>query len=288
MKPGMFDNLLPPLPPSIEERLAAGDKEALIGGKRAASWPRLKEEQKFVDADGEKRFYFSDAGAKLNTYKAQELREHPSHWHPLSDMLLHPRLFEEYPDLRHITVRFVLLPPGMNGGYDPKEKSIFINRDADDERVLRTLLHESQHAVQNIERMRMVGLDEIEAAAKKEKGLSPLERQRRVYDIYRELLLEAQARASERMFKEGRPDYFPDVVKQYDVPRVRLPNALDKVVPLPGRMQPLDRDTIKFRRTEPQDAPAEEGVARDFEFDSLDEDEDLLYMDPELSGRRWW
>jgi hypothetical protein len=53
MKPGMFDNLLPPLPPSIEERLAAGDKEALIGGKRARILRRVRSasELPWVDED---------------------------------------------------------------------------------------------------------------------------------------------------------------------------------------------------------------------------------------------
>ena len=69
--------------------------------------------------------------------------------HKLSEVLNHPQLFEIYPELRDVRVTF-----GTEGGgayYNPNMRSIGIGQDARQPGV--ALMHETQHAVQDLEGM---------------------------------------------------------------------------------------------------------------------------------------
>ena len=71
----------------------------------------------------------------------------------LNMVLDHPALYESYPELRHMPVRFEEMLGGDKGGYNPETKSIELdasmrNNEID---VMRAILHEFQHAVQDIE-----------------------------------------------------------------------------------------------------------------------------------------
>lgn len=68
----------------------------------------------------------------------------------LDEILDHEALFEAYPELRNVKVRFEVMYDGKRGSYDRKSNTIKLSsdlRDAPED----TLLHEIQHAVQSIE-----------------------------------------------------------------------------------------------------------------------------------------
>jgi hypothetical protein len=88
----------------------------------------------------------------------------------LGKMMGHPQLFETYPELINLKVRFVDLPPNVLGAYNPSTKAIEIDpyriRQARDslgpesenlystetnEDVMGVVLHEVQHAVQDLD-----------------------------------------------------------------------------------------------------------------------------------------
>ena len=68
---------------------------------------------------------------------------------PLTHVLQHDELFAAYPELKKVRVRLRDLGEGTNGTYDQVNRVITINKDSNDK--VSTLLHEIQHAIQNIE-----------------------------------------------------------------------------------------------------------------------------------------
>jgi hypothetical protein len=60
----------------------------------------------------------------------------------------HPELFEAYPSLRNITVKFAWTL-GFGGAYNPDSGTILLNLNNND--VKETLIHEIQHAIQHLE-----------------------------------------------------------------------------------------------------------------------------------------
>ena len=71
----------------------------------------------------------------------------------LNMVLDHPALYEAYPELRKVRVRFVEPDGKNNGSYNPRNKTIEISEKLRNNEIdlMRTLLHEVQHAVQSIE-----------------------------------------------------------------------------------------------------------------------------------------
>jgi len=70
------------------------------------------------------------------------------------DMVLeHPALFEAYPQLREVKIRFDEMPLRENGYYDESRKAIVINNENRNSpaKLMNTLVHEIQHSVQHIE-----------------------------------------------------------------------------------------------------------------------------------------
>jgi hypothetical protein len=104
----------------------------------------------FVGHDDIARTEISDHLAKMNPVN---WREKAGSSVPLSQVLEHPRLYEEYPELAHLPVREETHPRYF-GAYDPATGGISVNRDlieAEGLDMRETLLHEVQHAVQAIE-----------------------------------------------------------------------------------------------------------------------------------------
>jgi len=96
----------------------------------------------FRASDGQQRSEISDKDAKLIPHL-----QGPT----LADHLDHPELFDRYPELRDIPVSYKP-PAGSDGAYWAKEQGgphIAIRPDSPD--VLRSVLHETQHAIQDIE-----------------------------------------------------------------------------------------------------------------------------------------
>ena len=88
------------------------------------------------------RSEISDAGAMRGPGFGQQGK------HRLSDVLKHPELFEIYPELGEVMVDFGVSDYG-GAYYDPTTRSIGIGQTAREPGV--SLMHETQHAVQDIE-----------------------------------------------------------------------------------------------------------------------------------------
>ena len=71
----------------------------------------------------------------------------------LGERLEHPKLYEAYPQLKDMDVRFVEpdVLKGAQGQFDPATMTVSIDRTLPDEKALSVLLHETQHSVQDIE-----------------------------------------------------------------------------------------------------------------------------------------
>ena len=68
----------------------------------------------------------------------------------LQNMIRHDALFEAYPELRGAKVAFADMEPGTRGRYDPQTNTITISEELKNA-PQETLLHEIQHAIQEIE-----------------------------------------------------------------------------------------------------------------------------------------
>ena len=66
-----------------------------------------------------------------------------------SDVLKHDELFDRYPELRDIEVKFEDMPKGHSGKNE--DGKIVINKNMSDEEIKSTLLHELQHSIQDKE-----------------------------------------------------------------------------------------------------------------------------------------
>lgn len=71
----------------------------------------------------------------------------------LFDLVVHKKLFEAYPQLKDVKVSVYKLGKNTNGHYDPNTKTIALNEDLinNDAEAKRTLIHEIQHAIQDVE-----------------------------------------------------------------------------------------------------------------------------------------
>ena len=71
----------------------------------------------------------------------------------LGNYIEHHKLFAAYPELKNVNVRFSNLNHTKNGKYSPDNNEIVLNNKlkGDTEKIKDTLVHEIQHAIQNIE-----------------------------------------------------------------------------------------------------------------------------------------
>ena len=69
----------------------------------------------------------------------------------LKDYIDAPDLFEAYPELRDVKVKFETFEDGTLGKYNPKANTITLNEWMDEKSLKSTLNHEIQHAIQHIE-----------------------------------------------------------------------------------------------------------------------------------------
>lgn len=151
-------------------RNATGFKEA----QRAGKTYRLPGER---PADNHDRFEFSDAGAEFTSFGLNDanaaVREDGRYDTTLGDMLSHDEAYKQYPNLKNVKFHVQDLD-GVFGKYHPAEDAIYVDADlvhlADTipdaisyaamtegknltnyEFLRNTVLHETQHAVQNRE-----------------------------------------------------------------------------------------------------------------------------------------
>lgn len=98
--------------------------------------------------DGKWRFEINDSRMQLRADAADI-----PNYTMLGELVDAPELFEAYPDMADLSVTFHTLEDGQNGGYSRKFDSIEMSRDLKNrpEALLNSLIHETQHAIQNRE-----------------------------------------------------------------------------------------------------------------------------------------
>ena len=100
----------------------------------------------FDDVDGKWKYEISDSEMK---YDPNGFVDSP---HSLVDYIKHETLFEAYPQLKSVEVRFTdLRAQKENGTYNPQTNVITLDQTRSKQQQKETLVHEIQHAVQHIE-----------------------------------------------------------------------------------------------------------------------------------------
>lgn len=129
------------------ENAADHDQTALDAAKQmrsdgADSETIRKETGWFVGADGKWRFEISDKNMTLKTNT-------PPVYTTLGNLISHEQLFRSYPDMKDVSVWFESMGT-TSGQYDRSFDGISINQNLrkDPEKLLNTLTHEIQHAIQ--------------------------------------------------------------------------------------------------------------------------------------------
>ena len=98
-------------------------------------------------------------GKKLSAEEKSELDKLSAVWkgeklhnsRRLKDYIDAPELFEAYPELKGVDIRFEVLEEGVQGKYNHKQNTITLNAMLGKEDAASTLNHEIQHAIQHIE-----------------------------------------------------------------------------------------------------------------------------------------
>jgi len=103
--------------------------------------PGVKKDQIFDGVDGKPRVEFDDSGASLVSKNAQVFE----------DVIDHPVLFEQYPELKNVQVRWFSGKSHEGGSYNPATGILELNKNLDDKSILSKSLHEIQHAIQDNE-----------------------------------------------------------------------------------------------------------------------------------------
>ena len=101
----------------------------------------------FQDRNGDWKFEFSDKDMSLKNIKLEKNKTYE-----LGNLLEHDTLFTVYPQLKNIEIQFRELN-GANGKYSVSNNNIIINNKliGNSPQIEGTLIHEIQHAIQNIE-----------------------------------------------------------------------------------------------------------------------------------------
>ncbi len=126
------------------------DREALAQAQRmeaaGADMEEIRQQTgwfKSIVTGGKWAYEIDDSGA---VYRENGLAEGNAQ---LNDVLEHDALYDAYPQLRNVRVKAEEVDSGMNGSYSPSENLISINRNGFAPE--KTVLHEAQHAIQDVE-----------------------------------------------------------------------------------------------------------------------------------------
>ena len=106
----------------------------------------------------ELKYQFSQGTISFDEYanKSKEALEADWSNRKLKDYLIHKEIFESYPELAEISIQFNTLQGNATGAYDPNLKCIWleprvINKSNARDVLIKSLIHEVQHAIQHIE-----------------------------------------------------------------------------------------------------------------------------------------
>ena len=101
--------------------------------------------------DGKWRYEFMDGKINVEMLRNYMAKNDPPFQIDLADLYNNEELFNAYPYMRRYTVQFSDLGDSDEGSYDDKEHLISINSNLKISEVKSTLIHEIQHAIQDIE-----------------------------------------------------------------------------------------------------------------------------------------
>lgn len=174
----------------------------------------------------------------------------------LNDILYHPELFKAMPELKDIKVEHLTPEQAkkIKGGYIPATNSLVMDPNLPAQDFLSTLLHETQHVIQNNNKMITGGSPALEEtasrfAAKYDEAVKLLPQldtsgYRQLYATLRKALYqqgagESEARATQRMWESGNYTDYPLRMKDglpvnYDVDPARV------IRPATERFQEID------------------------------------------------
>lgn len=125
------------------------------GDARLLGEPRYRRLEELTDKWGDSFEKGGEALTEAEEAEMEALQEEYSDrvWekkYELQDFLKHDELYEAYPLLRHTTVRFEKLDPGVKGKFDKRNGAIILS-DSLFGKEPETLLHEIQHIIQKYE-----------------------------------------------------------------------------------------------------------------------------------------
>ena len=125
------------------------------GDARLLGEPRYRRLEELTDKWGDSFEKGGEALTEAEEAEMEALEEEYSDrvWekkYELQDFLKHDELYEAYPLLRHTTVRFEKLDPGVKGKFDKRNGAIILS-DSLFGKGPETLLHEIQHIIQKYE-----------------------------------------------------------------------------------------------------------------------------------------
>lgn len=150
----------------------AGSSVEMIAGRTATDFPAARREGRTYtigrDFDTGERFEIPDVNAEL---REDVLQDTSSRTVRLDEILDHPDLFRNYPQLRDYNIKIEDLGPALFGYHEPNRREIALNKDlvnlvktipdapsvvsetpmSNYEYMRNIILHETQHAVQRIE-----------------------------------------------------------------------------------------------------------------------------------------
>jgi hypothetical protein len=220
--------------------LAKGDNRGILGGSGATGYKAAKAKgQVFEGVDGKPRFEVDDSKAK--TIDTPYRNESRTTGERLGDILDHPALYKQYPELKDLRVidgsddNAGIIASGRKGGYDPETNTIRMGNTYSREEYRDTLLHEIQHVIQTKERFAPGGTPDKNTS----------------YSDYQKLAGEAESRAvstrSNLTPKQRQQTPFYDSV---DIPKSQL------------RVLPPDRAAVAGDVAQPTPQPSEVDTAK--------------------------
>lgn len=155
----------------------------------------------FFDENGLAKVEIDDSQSKL---LLQPGEIDPKKTYTMKDVFSHPTFYNYYPQYENMNVKFYRGKKEDKGYFDPNTNTIHVNKnstgfiDGDEDQVIATILHETQHAIQKLEKFTFGGdyktfLDVPEEQA-------TLEQLDKAYQKYFSIAGEAESRNVELRF----------------------------------------------------------------------------------------
>lgn len=135
---------------NVQRRFAEG---GFIAGPGARGFNAAQDSGRVFDGvDGRPRFEVDDSGAKLNNEQFSWGLKLDGKPRKVGDILEHDKMFEQYPELKDINVRYEPNDlPGHDAHFDSTTNSIVVTKSRADKSHLSDIIHELQHSIQEKE-----------------------------------------------------------------------------------------------------------------------------------------